>query len=129
MLRRRNPADPLIGLPAMRTPGDEHLVDRVRTALSGVPGVKEKRMFGSTGFMVRGNLCVTARPTRIMCRIDPATHSAAIKRKGCQTVIMKGRPYKGYVYVDAAALTTEKALRCWIDLAMEFNRTLSQAAK
>jgi TfoX/Sxy family transcriptional regulator of competence genes len=113
----------------MKVPGDEHLVDRVRTALAGVPKVKEKRMFGSTGFMVRGNLCVTARPTRIMCRIDPATHSAAIKRKGCQTVIMKGRPFQGYVYVDAAALTTEKALLYWIGQAVEFNRTLPEAAK
>lgn len=113
----------------MKVPGDEHLIDRVRIALTGVPKVKEKRMFGSTGFMVRGNLCVTARPTRIMCRIDPATHSAAIKRKGCQTVIMKGRPYQGYVYVDAAALTTEKALLYWISQAVEFNRTLPEGAK
>ena len=89
----------------------ENLVDRVRTALAGVRDVKEKKMFGSVGFMVRGNLCLTARPTRIMCRIDPATHDAAIKRKGCSTVIMKGRPYRGYVYVDAAALATDKALR------------------
>lgn len=104
--------------------GDEHLVDRVRAALAGVAQVKEKKMFGSVGFMVRGNLCVTARPTRIMCRIDPATHSAAIRRKGCQTVVMKGRPYQGYVYVDAAAVRTEKALSYWVARALAFNRTL-----
>jgi TfoX/Sxy family transcriptional regulator of competence genes len=108
---------------------DERLVDRVRAALAGVSQVKEKKMFGSVGFMVRGNLCVTARPTRIMCRIDPATHGAAIKRKGCQTVIMKGRPYQGYVYVHAAALATEKALLYWVGQALEFNRTLSKSAK
>ena len=113
----------------MKVPGDEHLVDRVRAALTGVPQVKERKMFGSVGFMVRGNLCVTARPTRIMCRIDPTTHSAAIKRKGCQTVIMKGRPYQGYVYVDVAALSSERALLYWVSQALEFNRTLPQAAK
>jgi len=79
---------------------------------------------GEEHLVVRGNLCVTARPRRIMCRIDPATHSAAIKRKGCQTVVMKGRPYHGYVYVDVAALRTEKALLYWVTRALAFNRTL-----
>jgi TfoX/Sxy family transcriptional regulator of competence genes len=113
----------------VKAAGDEHLVDRVRAALTAVSQVKEKKMFGSVGFMVRGNLCVTARPSRIMCRIDPAAHSAAIKRKGCQSVVMKGRPYQGYVYVDAAAVRTEKALSYWITRALAFNRTLPRVAK
>jgi TfoX/Sxy family transcriptional regulator of competence genes len=86
-------------------------------------------MFGGTGFMVRGHLCVTARPARIMCRIDPATHAAAIKRKGCRTVIMRGREYRGYVHVDAAALRTQASLKSWIERALEFNRTLPQVVK
>ena len=81
-------------------------------------------MFGSVGFMVRGNLCVTARPTRLMCRIDPATHGAAIKRKGCRTVVMKGRRYQGYVFVSASAVTTKKDLMYWVGQALEFNETL-----
>ena len=109
--------------------GDEQLVERVRSALSNVPKVKEKRMFGSTAFMVRGNLCVTARPTRIMCRIDPSAHSAAIKREGAHPVIMKGRAYPGWVHVDASVLKTEKALLYWVGQALEFNRTLPEAAK
>jgi TfoX/Sxy family transcriptional regulator of competence genes len=113
----------------MKAPTDEHLLSRVRAALAGVPKVKEKRMFGSTGFMVRGKLCITARPTRLMCRIDPATHSAAIKRNGCRTVIMKGRRYQGYVFVDAAAVKTKKALMYWVSQALEFNRTLPSAGK
>ena len=108
---------------------NDSLVDRVRTALAGVRQVKEKKMFGSVGFMVRGKLCVTARPARIMCRIDPATHSAAIKRKGCRTVVMKGRRYQGYVFVDAAALKTKKALLYWVAQALKFNRTLPRATK
>jgi TfoX/Sxy family transcriptional regulator of competence genes len=103
---------------------DARLIARVRAALAGVPKVVEKRMFGGTGFMVRGNLCVTARPTRIMCRIDPSTHNSAIKRKGCRTVVMKGRDYLGYVHVDAAVIKTEKALLYWVNRALEFNRSL-----
>jgi TfoX/Sxy family transcriptional regulator of competence genes len=105
----------------------DDLVDRVRTALSGVADVREKRMFGSLGFMVRGNLCVTARPERLMCRIDPALHEQAIKREGCETVVMKGRPYPGYVFVASAAVATKAELTWWIDRCLEHNATLPAA--
>jgi TfoX/Sxy family transcriptional regulator of competence genes len=100
---------------------DAGLVDRVRAALSGTPRVAEKKMFGGTAFMVRGKICVSARPERIMCRIDPAVHDAALERKGCRTMTMKGREYRGYVHVDAAAVTTKRQLDYWIDLALDYN--------
>lgn len=102
----------------------DELLDRVRAALAHVPGVAEKRMFGSIGFMVRGNLCVSCRPERIMCRIDPAGHDQAIARDGCRTVVMRGRECRGYIYVDAEAVQTQAALRRWIALALAFNESL-----
>lgn len=99
------------------------LIARVREAFAGVSGVEEKRMFGSTAFMVRGKMCVAARAERIMCRIAPARHDAAIERPGCQTVIMGGRQYRGYVYVTADTLKTQRALKYWIRLALEHNKT------
>ncbi|MHB8604094.1 MAG: TfoX/Sxy family protein, partial [Thermoplasmatota archaeon] len=42
-----------------------------------------------------------------------------------QIVIMKGRPYRGYVYVDADSLKTKAALNYWIGLALEYNDTLA----
>lgn len=112
-----------------RRSGDDTLVDRVRAALRGVRPVKEQKMFGSIGFMVRGKLCVAARPERIMCRIDPATHGDAVKRKGVHAVVMKGRQYKGYVRVDANALTTQRAVAYWVSRALKFNRTLPSSAR
>jgi len=38
------------------------LTERLRAALTGLPRVEEKRMFGGTAFMVNGKLCITARP-------------------------------------------------------------------
>ena len=108
---------------------DPQLVARVRGMLAGVRKVSERRMFGGTGFMVRGNLCVTARPSRIMCRIDPSSHETALKLKGCPTVVMKGRSYKGYVHVTASAVRTQTALRSWVTRALEFNRTLPEVIK
>ncbi len=96
------------------------LVDRVRVQFSYVPNVQEKRMFGSVAFMVNGKLCVTARETRIMCRIDPAMRDDLVARKGCRPMIMSGREYKGYVFVDREVLKTENDLRFWVGLALDF---------
>jgi TfoX/Sxy family transcriptional regulator of competence genes len=108
---------------------DDTLVDRVRAALAGAPRVAEKKMFGGTAFMVRGKMCVSARPERIMCRLDPAIHDAAVERKGCRTVVMKGRQYRGYVHVDAAALKTKRDLTYWIELALDYNQRAKAARR
>jgi len=114
--------------PATNSKRDAALVERVREALSQVPAVKEKRMFGSIAFMVRGKMCVTARAKRIMCRIAPALRDAAVRRPGCQTVVMRGRQYRGYVYVAAKALKTKRELNYWIRLALDYNKTHAKTA-
>jgi hypothetical protein len=62
-------------------------------------------MFGVVTFMVREKMCISAGKGRIMCRVDPDVHESALERDGCRPVIMKGRQYRGYVYVDAERLT------------------------
>ncbi|WP_457350762.1 TfoX/Sxy family protein [Roseateles sp. P5_D6] len=111
------------------SPISDDLVDRVRHALAGVADVREKRMFGSAGFMVRDHLCVTARPERLMCRIDPALHEMALQRDGVETVVMKGRPYPGYVFVASTTVQTKAALDYWIELSLKYNATLPAARK
>ena len=96
---------------------DSELLGRIRAALAPVPTVEEKRMFGSTAFMVRGKMCISARPDRIMCRIDPALHDAAL-------VVMRGRKYRGYVYVSAESVRTTGALKYWVDLALNYNKAI-----
>ena len=96
------------------------LVDRVRAELAGVEGVEEKKMFGSVGFMVLGKLCVSARESRIMCRIDPHFYDDLLARSGVSPVRMKGRVYRGYVYVDQKALRTRRALRFWVNLPLDY---------
>jgi TfoX/Sxy family transcriptional regulator of competence genes len=107
--------------PVAKGADDETMGNRVRAALENVPEVKEKRMFGSTAFMVNGKMCVSARAERIMCRIDPELHDALLKRKGCQAVVMGGRKYRGYIYVDTKAVETKRALNYWIEPAVKYN--------
>ena len=103
---------------------DEKLANRIRKALAHLPKVREKKMFGGLAFMVDDKMCVTAGADRIMCRIDPAIHEEVTKRKGCRSVIMRGREYKGYVHVDKDSITNKKDFDYWIGLALEYNKEM-----
>jgi TfoX/Sxy family transcriptional regulator of competence genes len=103
-------------------PYDEVLARRVKEALGRIRPLVEKRMFGGVAFMLRGKLCVTVGKDRIMCRIDPAIHDVALQRKGSRTVVMKGRQFRGYVYVDAETVRTKSGLNYWVSMALDYNK-------
>lgn len=107
---------------------NEKLTNRIRKALAHLPDVEEKKMFRGITFMVNGKMCITVGDTRIMCRIDPLLHDEAIQKEGVRTVEMAGRKYKGYVYVDEAAIETKKSLDYWIALALDFNKYAKASA-
>ena len=83
---------------------NEKLANRIRVALSHLLKVEEKKMFGGLAFIVENKMCITVGGDRIMCRIDPAIHEEVIKRKGCHTLVMRGREYKGYVHVNGNSI-------------------------
>ena len=108
---------------------NEIITKRLREALSDHPKVEEKKMFGRLAFMVNGKMCLTVGPKKIMCRIDPELHQTAISKNGCRTVIMGGRKYKGFVYVDEKVISTKKELFYWVNLALEFNKKATTTPK
>ena len=108
---------------------DEFLTKKVRTALKHTPRVVEKKMFGGITFMVNGKMCINAGKSRLMFRFDPAIHEKAVKRKGCQTVIMKGREYKGYVYVGEEGIKSKEDFDFWIQLALDYNKVLKASQR
>ena len=108
---------------------NENLAGKIRKALAHLPDVKEKKMFGGLAFMVDDKMCVTVGADRIMCRIDPALHEEAIKRKGSRTLIMKGREYKGYVRVNEDSIKNKKDFDYWIGLALDYNKIAKSSKK
>ncbi|TGK20218.1 TfoX family protein [Leptospira fluminis] len=101
---------------------NEQLTNRVRTALQHLSDVEEKRMFRGVTFMVNGKMCIGVGDDELLCRIDPALHEDAIQRKGCRTMNMKGREYKGYVLVGEDAIKTNTDFDYWIELSLDFNK-------
>ncbi len=108
---------------------NEKLTNRVRESLARIPQVEEKRMFRGITFMVNGKMCVSAGDDELMVRIDPQLHEEAIKRKGARTMVMKGREYRGYVYVKEGAIKSKKDFDYWIGLALDFNKKAKGSKK
>jgi TfoX/Sxy family transcriptional regulator of competence genes len=104
------------------------LADRVRSALSHLDDVQEKKMFGSIAFMVNGKMCITAGKGRIMCRIDPLIQADMVYEQGIKPVIMKGRELKGYIHVEEKYLRTKKQFDRWIELVLDYN-SVARASK
>jgi TfoX/Sxy family transcriptional regulator of competence genes len=105
------------------------LMKKVRSKLATVANVQEKRMFSGVAFMVNGKMCVTVGEKRMMFRIDPAIHDESLKRKGSRTVEMRGRAYRGFVYVDQDGLERKKDFDDWIALALDFNQKAKASKK
>ena len=105
----------------------EALAEKIRKSLAHEK-VEEKKLFGGLAFMVNGKMCVTASSQStdhsMMVRVDPKRHEELIKRKGAYTAIMRGKEYKGWIFLTDEAIQSEKNFKHWIALALEFNKNV-----
>ncbi len=108
---------------------DEKLAERVRAILADRPGVTERRMFGGIAFMVRGHMTVGINDGTLMARVGPDAHVDALARAHVRPMDFTGKPMKGYVYVDAPGLSSEKSLREWVTRCLAFVDTLPPKTK
>jgi TfoX/Sxy family transcriptional regulator of competence genes len=108
---------------------NEQLANRTRELIAEThKKVEEKRMFGGLCFMVNGKMCVGVEQDRMMVRLDPARYEEVIEKDGCKPMDFTGRVMKGFVFVDADVLNTQKKLGYWIGLALEYNK-IAKASK
>jgi TfoX/Sxy family transcriptional regulator of competence genes len=109
---------------------NEKLADRVREIIALTHNrVEEKKMFGGLCFMVNDKMCIGIESERIMVRLDPAVYEAALEKDGCSPMDFTGKVMKGYVFVDAAVLNTNKKLDYWVQLALDFNKRAKPSKK
>jgi TfoX/Sxy family transcriptional regulator of competence genes len=103
---------------------DEGLAQRIREELAGTAGVSEMQMFGGLAFLVGGNMCVGVNGDELIVRVGPDGTEAALARPGSRLFDLTGRPMKGWVTVDPAALEADEVLTGWVDSGLRFVRTL-----
>jgi TfoX/Sxy family transcriptional regulator of competence genes len=108
---------------------NEKLADRTRELIALTQkNVEEKKMFGGLCFMVNDKMCIGVEKERLMVRIDPERYEEAMEKEGCQPMDFTGKVMKGFVFVDADSVTTQKKLEYWVVLALEYNK-IAKASK
>lgn len=84
-------------------------------------------MFGGVCFMVDGKMCVgITGKSDLMARIDPATYSDALTKKGCREMDFTGHPMKGFIFVGPEG---QDDLAYWLGLALEYNKIAKPSKK
>lgn len=107
------------------------LADRIRDYLSTFPGIviEEKVMFAVLNFMVNGKTCICVSGDRMMLRFDPLMQEELSERMGYETMLMKGKEYKGYCYISPEGFRKESDFKCLVGLCLSYNQRLKSTAK
>src|SRR5689334_18364790 len=109
---------------------DIKLADRVREYLAEIPDleIEEKKMFNVLNFMVNGKTCVCVSGENLMLRFNPKLQEEVAKKNGYQTMLMKGKEYKGYCYITPEGIKAKKDFEYFINLCLDYNK-ISKASK
>lgn len=94
---------------------DVALADRIRRHLAGLPGVSEKKMFGGLCFLVNGHMVCGPVRDLLIVRVGPTGHADALAQPDARPMTFTGRPMRGFVEVEAAALDDDGVLADWVD--------------
>lgn len=108
---------------------NENLARNVRELISLThKNVEEKAMFGGLCFMVNDKMCIGVEKERLMVRLNPDLYDEVMEKEGCKPMDFTGRIMKGYVFVDARAVSSKNKLEYWVKLALEYNK-IAKASK
>lgn len=103
---------------------DDHLADRIRSALGDRTDVSERKMFGGLAFLVSGHMCVGIVGDDLMVRVGKDAFEKAVSAPDARPMDFTGRPSTGMVYVAPAGVKTGAALRKWIDKGLAYTAAL-----
>jgi len=87
----------------------------------------EKKMFSGVCFMVNNKMCCATHIDKnngedmLMCRIGTDAYDEALESNYVSPMQFTGKEMKGYVYVFEDGFKTQKDLKRWLQLCLDFN--------
>ena len=110
---------------------DTNLSDKVRKYLAEAPDIEieEKEMFNVLNFMVNGKTCICVSGENLMLRFDPKLQDELSNRNGYETMLMKGKEYKGYCYINPDGFRDRKDFEFLLNLCLDFNKVAKSSKK
>lgn len=113
-------------VPAADLTARDELVERLWGQLPARPGPEAKRMFGGVCFMIDNRMVVGAfKGGDLLVRADAARHDELVQEPGATTAVMgPGRSMgPNWISVESAAITDDRRLAFWVEVALDFHRT------
>ncbi|MCU0444616.1 MAG: TfoX/Sxy family protein [Microscillaceae bacterium] len=110
---------------------DMSLANRVREFLAEIPNieVEEKEMFAVLNFMVNGKTCVCVSGENLMLPFDPNLQEEIAALKGYEMMLMKGKEYKGYCYINPEGFRDQKYFEYFLNLCLDYNKVSKKSKK
>ena len=110
---------------------DTNLVNKVREYIAEIPNIeiKEKEMFNVLNFMVNGKTCICVSGENLMLRFDPKLQEVLSERNGYETMLMKGKEYKGYCYINPEGYKDKTDFEYYVKLCLDFNKIAKSSKK
>ena len=103
---------------------DEAPAERVRDLLMHRGDLTERKMFGGIAWMVAGNMACGILGEDLIVRLEPEEAEKALSEKRTHQVDFTGRPSRGMVVVEPAALAEPADLAGWVDAGVGFASSL-----
>ena len=104
---------------------DEELADRIRAEVASEKNLTEMKMFGGLAFLIGGHMAVAASGQGgLMLRCDPDETEALLAEPGAEEFEMRGKAMRGWLRVDADAVSDDDALAAWVARGTAYARSL-----
>jgi len=104
---------------------DEELAERIRNLIGPDPQLTEKKMFGGLAFLIHGNMAISASGQGgVLVRVDPARTEELVVTTKATIAVMQGREMPGWLRVGPDDVATDEELEYWVDLGIEYARSL-----
>ena len=105
-------------------PYNEDLAARTRALLKRRKGITERKMFGGVAFMANGHMCCGVSTDYLVLRLGNAGAETALRAANTRPMDFTGKPLKSMVYVEPAGYESGDDLRCWVERALKFAKSL-----
>src|SRR3954462_12648594 len=104
---------------------DEDLANRSGELIASEDGYPEQKMFGGIGFMIDGHLAVgVSGEGGLMIHCSKEETETLLAKPSARPFEIRGGEMKGWLRIDAEAVTTNRALEPWAMQSIAFARAL-----
>ena len=99
---------------------DEKLAERIRNTIGKDKHITEKHMFGGLSFLYNKKMFCGVLKNDLVLKISHEQWESALKKPNVRPMDFTGRPMKGFVYVNQKGCKSDKDLKKWIYLSIDY---------